>query len=405
MKKLAIGLLVITLTVCLAVPAMAEFQPYASLRLITGWYDVDDEDAPGASKTTDDLFWELGDFSRFGAKFSSGDLSGHVEFGIRGDGGDNSNKTYDRLLYGTWKFEGGSLMVGQNYTPYTFISSQIAPRVDLHTDNSEKGGTRRDIDGENYFIGYGCLWDSRQPQIRVKLDNGFYVALVQPEKGSESDFNAALNNLNGIFDPKKFTDYDVDVESDLPKMVIGWEFKTEGLMLNPGFGYNTYEVDTNVGDEDIDSWLLYLNGKAALGMVDLQWSIHYGQNLGDYGLWSREDAAYAQPKDDGDIEDSDCYGGYVQVAIPIDPATITLGVGYTQSENDEMIVGYDSTTKKLIRDDDEDEQMSYFIQVKLPVTDNFWVVPEFSYYDHMEDAAGNDEPTSWFAGLMWRMDF
>jgi len=396
MKKIAVSLLVLTLAVFLAVPAMAEFEPYASLRVITGWYDVDDEDALGASKTTDDLFWELGNFSRFGAKFISGDLSGHVEFGIKGDG-RGANDTYDRLLYGTWKFEGGSLMVGQNYTPYTFISAQIAPRVDLHTRDS-KAGTARDIDGENYFIGYGCLWDSRQPQIRVKLDNGLYVALIQPEKSSAGDLNAAF--VNAGVDPG-----DVDVESDLPKMVIGYEFKTEGLMLNPGFGYNTYEVDTEkVGDEDIDSWLLYLNGKAGLGMVDLQWSIHYGQNLGDYGLWSREDAAYAQFEADGDIEDSDCYGGYVQVAIPIDPATITLGVGYTQSENDEMIV-YDPKTKKYIRDDDEDEQMSYFVQAKIPVTDNFWVVPEFSYYDHMEDATGEDEPTSWFAGLMWRMDF
>ncbi len=378
MKKLAIGLLAITLTVCLAVPAMADFHPYASLRLITGWYDVDEEDT-GLIDTTDDLFWELGNFSRFGAKFSSGDLSGHVEFGIKGDG-RGANDTYDRLLYGTWKFGGGSLMIGQNYTPYTFISSQIAPRLDLRTNTppfssrtDPDRGTGRDIDAENYFIGYGCLWDSRQPQIRVKLDNGFYVALVQPETS-----NLGLAGA--------------DIESNLPKMVIGYEFKTEGLMLNPGFGYNTFDVDAGAFDETVDCWLLYLNGKAGLGMADLQWSIHYGQNLGNYGIWSREDAAYAV-RDGNDIEDSDCYGGYVQVAFPIDPATITLGVGYTQSENDALLDG------------DEDEQMSYFVQAKYPVCDNFWVVPEFSYYDHMEDAAGNDEPTSWFAGLMWRMDF
>ncbi|MCK4390907.1 MAG: hypothetical protein KAV83_11810 [Desulfobacterales bacterium] len=401
MKKLAIGLLAITLTVCLAVPAMADFHPYASLRLITGWYDVDEEDT-GLIDTTDDLFWELGNFSRFGAKFSSGDLSGHVEFGIKGDG-RGANDTYDRLLYGTWKFGGGSLMIGQNYTPYTFISSQIAPRLDLDT-NASRGGTDRDIDGENYFIGYGCLWDSRQPQIKVKLDNGFYVALIQPEADNEAGIAARINNVLGA---GTVAAGDIDVDETIPKICVGYEFKTESLMLNPGFAFNTYEAEVDAAgldDEDINCWLLYLNGRVALGPATIQGSLHYGQNLGDFGLWSREDAAYAQLEVDGDVEDSDCYGGYVQVAFPIDPATITLGVGYTQSENDEMYV-FDQITGLAIRDDDEDEQMSYFIQAKYPVCDNFWVVPEFSYYDHMDDAAGQDEPTSWFAGLMWRMDF
>jgi hypothetical protein len=78
--------------------------------------------------------------------------------------------------------------------------------------------------------------------------------------------------------------------------------------------------------------------------------------------------------------------------VPVDPFTITVGCGYTQSENDVM-------------GPEEDEQMSYFINAKIPISDTFFVVPELSFYDQMEDANGNDEPQSWFAGLLWRMDF
>lgn len=375
MKKIAIGLLVLTLAVFFAVPAMAEFKPYASLRLITGWYDYTGNDTGG--QDDEDLWWEISDFSRFGGKFQAGDISGHVEFGLKGDG-FGANAAYTRLLYGTWDFGGGNLIVGQDYNPYTFIAAQNAPRDAVGTG----AGTKRAIDGENYFIGYGCLWDSRQPQVKLKMDNGFYVSLIQPETASSV---AGFTIPAGV---------GIDEDTTLPKMCVGYEFKAEGFTLNPGFVYNTYELQIDALDweEDIDSYLLYLTGKAGVGVADLQWSLHYGQNLGDFGLWSREDAAYAHIDADGDVEDSDCYGGYVQVAFPIDPATITLGVGYVQSEND-------------VAGDDQDEQMSYFVQAKIPLADTFWVVPEFSYYDQMDDANGNEEPEAWFLGLMWRMDF
>lgn len=385
MKKIAVSLLALTLAVFLAVPATAEFKPYGSVRLLTGWWDLEANDAgPGKPlhdpdnpiNDDEDLVWELSDISRFGAKFKTGDLGGRVEFGLKGDGRSN-NGVSTRLLYGTWDFGGGTLLVGQEWTPYTFTSAQIAPRYNID-------GNHPTINSENTFIGYGCLWNSRQPQIELKLDNGFYVALIQPE--TKSSVKTGLPGLApGV---------DVDEDTTIPKICIGYEFKTEGLMLSPGFGYNTYEADIDALDcsEDIDSYLFYLNGKAALGMADLQWSVHYGQNLGDFGLWNREDAAYAHIDTDGNIEDSDCYGGYLQVAFNIGPPTITLGYGYVQSEND-------------VAGDDEDEQQSYFIQAKIPIADTFYVVPEFSFYDQMEDANGNDEPQAWFAGLLWRMDF
>jgi hypothetical protein len=343
-KKLAIGLSAIFLALSLVVPAMADFAPFFSLTMDTSWWEYGQEET-GARADYDTICRDYSDLGRM-----------------------ESKKVYTHL-YGTLRFEGGSLMVGQNYDPYTLTSSQVAPhlRYDLANGN--------EVGAADYFIGYGRLWDTGQNQVKMMLDNGLYVTAIQPE-AIETGLAAA-------------TEADVT----LPKMCLGWEVQSEGLYLNPGFAYNTFEVSRTgaFDDKDLDSWLLYVNAKLGLGPADLKGSVHYGQNLGNFGLLNREDAAYAQF--DGDhIADSNCYGGYVQVAFPIDPTTITLGVGYTQSQNQAL-------------GPDADKQMSCFVQAKFPFSDNFWVVPEFSYYDRMEDASKQREPEAWFAGLVWEMGF
>jgi hypothetical protein len=364
MKKIAVSLLAVTLALFLALPATAEVTPYGSMRLLTGWYTLDY--AASGMDDDGDVYWELSNISRFGAKFKTGDISGHVEFGLTG--AESGNNTYDRLLYGTWDFGGGSLMVGQNYPPYTMISAQIAPRVRL-------GGTPGDYNAENTFIGYGALWEARKPQVRLTIDSGFYVALIEPESGEP------MGAPGGG-----------DADVTIPKLCVGYDYKTEGLSLNGGVAYNTYDYKVGTFDESVDSYLIYVNCKAPVGMVDLQASIHYGQNLTDFGLWHRENAAQATVVSN-DVEDSESYGGYVQVAIPIDPAKITLGYGYVRSENDD---GWG---------DDTDAQQSFFVNAKVPLADTFFVVPEFSYYDQMDDATGAEEDDAWYLGLLWRMDF
>ena len=372
MKKIAISLLALTLAVFLAAPAMAEFEPYGSLRLSTYWVTQQPAD-PGVDDDSD-LWFEVDDISRFGARFKTGDLGGRVEFGLKGDGhGDNG--VYTRLLYGTWDFGGGTLLVGQDYPEYTFISDQVAPRTLVTNTNS---GNPHVIDGENAMYGYGCLWESRKPQIEIKMDNGFYVELLRPERDDGGPNNAPAGG---------------DADTTLPKIVVGYDLNMENLFLGPGFAYNSYDYKSGAFDEAVTSYLIYLKGKLGLGMANLQWNVHYGQNLVDFDIWNREAAAAAaMDVNTGDLEDSQCYGGYLQVGFKVDPATITLGYGYAQSEND--VLG-----------DDADQQQSYFAQCRVPIADTFFVVPEVSFYDGMDDAAGNEEDDEWAVGLLWRMDF
>ena len=82
----------------------------------------------------------------------------------------------------------------------------------------------------------------------------------------------------------------------------------------------------------------------------------------------------------------------LQAAFKVDPATITIGYGYAQSEND-------------VAGDDADQQQSYFVNAKIPIADTFFVVPEYSYYDLMDDADGEEENDTWNFGVLLRMDF
>ena len=408
MKKIAVSLLALTLAVFLAVPAMAEFEPYAEVKLITGWTDIQGNDAEtgeplaamGYTQEDDeDLAWDLCNFSVFGAKFKTGDLGGHVEFEVFGsnEGDHHDNAVEIALMYGTWDFAGGTLKVGQDYAPYTFKSAQIAPNplVGQGLSQLAAGLGAREIDGHNRFIGYGCLWDWYEPQIELKLDNGFYVALIQPEVVDETAMAEIINLGAGAG-----TVTDLDADTDIPKIVVGYEYKTEGLMLEPGIAYLTteYEDDAKNWDDDVDSWLVYLNGKVDVGPATVQGSFHYGENLGNFGLEGREALAYAMAETGGGIEDSTSYGGYIQVAFPVDPVTITLGYGYTRSETDSEAI------ENLFGGNDTDDQQSYFIQAKIPIADTFFIVPEISYYDMME-IGDYDEPEAWFAGIMWQMDF
>ena len=370
MKKIGVSLLAVSLVVFLAIPALAEFDPYGSVRVGVFWGDMESNDP--AIEDDADLHMPLGDFSYFGAKFTTGDLHGHVKLALEGD--EDGNAVHLEELYGTWDFGGGTLLVGQDHTPYTLVSAQVAPGAPAVPMLGYEG---MHYDLDNGFIGFGALWDGYKPQITLELASGLYISLIQPEWEDDGPMGGAPGG---------------DADVTLPKICVGFEHETEGLAVNGGVAYNTYDYEIGAFDESVDSYLIYVGGTAALGVVDLQWNLHYGQNLGDFGLVDREDASMAQVDATGDVEDSDCYGGYIQAAFNVDPATIALGCGYTQSEND--VLGTE-----------EDEQMSYFVNAKIPMADTFFVVPEFTYYDGMEDATGADEPEAWYLGLKLQMDF
>lgn len=383
MKEISMSILALTLAVLLATPAMAAttIEPYASMRMGVYWSHVSPNQ--DGVDDDDDLNMDLADISRFGAKGQVGDIYGVAELGMRGSKNDAgygvsssvpyyNRQVYTRLLYGKWDFGSGNLIVGQDYTPITFPSAQQAPGI---------------FNLQNGFISTGCMWDRRWPQVKVMLDNGLILAAVEAYAGT---------GVSGIEAPPAGTvaggDYDVTV----PKLYIAYDFKREGIYLSPGFGYNTYHYDDrNMGgtfDDEINSYVIYLKGKWDPGAVAFQFAGHYGQNINDFGILGRPAAAGAVVDATNEVQDATSYGGYIQVAFKVDPTTISLGWGYANDENDAL-------------GPEADEKMGVFVNCKVPVADTFFVTPEFSWWDGMDNAMGVEDADSWHLGMTMQMDF
>jgi hypothetical protein len=351
---------------------------------------------------------DLADISRFGARGQVGDIYGVVELGLRGTensaGFTSSYKTsvgyrpwydrqvYHRLLYGKWDFGSGNLIVGQDYTPSTFPSAQQGPGI------PEVG-----FDLQNGFIGVGCMWDWRWPQIKVVLDNGLTLAAAQTFAGQITGFSVFTPSYkpgvlggNTLFPLAQTPGGDYDVV--LPKLFIAWDVKGEGWYLGPGFGYNQYRYDnTNVAggtfDDDVTSYIAFLKGTWDPGPVGFRFAVHYGQNLSDFGIAGRSSASFAwYDSATGNLEDATCWGGYLQASFKVDPTTISLGWGYSSDEND-------------LAGPEADEKMGIFVNCKIPIAETFFIVPEFDWWDGMDNAKGEEDADFWHLGILWQMDF
>lgn len=382
MKKIAISVLALTLAVLLAAPAMAQkIEPYASMRLGT-FYSSVQSNMEGVDDN-DDLNIDLADISRFGARGQVGDIYGVVEMGLRGGenraGYDTTNggatnyynrQVYTRLLYGKWDFGSGNLIVGQDYTASTYPSAQQAPGV---------------FDLQNGFIGVGTLWDRRWPQVKVVLDNGLTFIAAQTFDGIAPSGNWA---------PPTGTVTGGNSDVIIPKLFVAWDIKREGWYLGPGIGYNTFKYDdTAVGgtfDDDIDSYVAFLKGSWDPGPVAFRFTVHYGENLSNFGILGRSNANAVVVNNS--VQDAECWGGYLQAAFKVDPTTITVGWGYSSSENDAS-------------GPEADELMSIFVNCKVPIAESFFIVPEFTWWDGMDNAMGVEDPDSWHLGILWQADF
>lgn len=324
MKKLVLALAAVAM---IATPALADVTPYGSARIAAVYASTDD----GAT-TTDALNILLQENTRFGIKANTGDVTGRIEIGLRG-------LNYVRLAYGTVKLGEGTFLVGQTYTPQTKFSNQAL--------NQDLG-----------FIGFGALYDGRQPMLKYNMDNGLYFAAIENDK--------------------------LIADGDLiPKLIAGYMGKGGGITYNVGVAYQSYEEAVNANK--VQSYLAFVCGDAKFGDWAFIYGLHYGQNLGDYGILGRSDAAdYVLAND----SDSTGYG----LMLEADIAGWAFGVGYTADDQDEL--GADS-----------DAQMAVFVNYTAQIAKGFKIVPEVTYVDWMEDSAGVDEGDLFLVGAKFQMDF
>jgi len=349
MKKLFILFVAVAMVAAFTVPAAAdaEWNFYGSARFST-FYTDDDPDVAGTDSDTETVWVQQGN-SRIGAKVKFND-----EIGGRFEMSDSFGK---RLLYGTYNFGGGELLIGQSYTPVTYFYSNSV------------------YNGDGDLLNIGQFYEGRQPMIQLKFPFGLKFAAVTPTGTTVAG-------------------YDTDVL--IPKLELSYGFKTDVFFIDVFGGYQTIDLESPAGDESIDATVYGLGGGANIGPVYFKLGVHAGSNVGNYAaIWDqvggRNMSATVTP---GNVEDNDNLGYLAVVGFKIgDAATIELGYGYEE---------YDSN----LAGEQADETTQAYVNATINITKGFFLVPEIGLVDRSEsEVAGVEEGDILYFGLKWQINF
>ncbi len=388
MKKLLVVLLVLGL----AAPAMAaETALYGSFRTHLGYYDVSEDflggpymdGTIGAGGGFDDqgTMLSFSGQSRFGAKIKASDtLNAVFELGLRESDRTNSDltQTYLRLAYGTWNFGAGSLTLGKDYTPATFLgySNMVADIGDM---------------GEAIFLVAGLPYIGRQPQIKLTV-GGFQVALIEP--------NGNAATLTGYADDKDFY---------IPRVELAYQLNTPMISVRPVVGYQTYDVVNRGADEtdkSIDSYHFGLGAMLRLGGFYANATGSYMVNPGNYGetnlvVGTTTGLMNAAILDD-DVEDSELTQATLALGFKFSPTLrVEAGGTYNYIQRDVAPNGADLSSDQT--------GYLYYAQVGIGLAPGVTVTPEIGMVDRgdlkidtQEDA---DQGTMTYGVVSFRIDF
>ncbi len=351
MKKQLLVLSAAAMVAAAAVPAMAEVNLYGSARLATFYNIVDTKGAAGKVSGFDE---HLQTNSRVGATYNNGDVGGRFEYGASGG---NANI---RLLYGTWNFGSGKLTVGQDYNSYYVLSNQV------HGD-------------DNVNNGYGALWDTRQAQIRVNMNNGFYAAAITPT--GDVPVGAAPTGGTGVLTPEQSA---TAIKLYLPKLNVGYAGKAGAVAYNAGVVAQYFKYESI--DKNVLPVLAYASAKTSFGATSLLANLSYAANAGNMGFVGRETYNTATKKNATGFE------GMLQVTQKFsDTVSGNVGLGYV--------------TDKHEGDAHADDKMMVFVNAPITLAKNVYVTPEISYYDEMKSSTGATQAKSTAIGAQFRIDF
>ncbi|MCF8080825.1 MAG: hypothetical protein K9K88_16220 [Desulfobacterales bacterium] len=367
MKKSIAILAAFALVAGFAVTATAaDWSFYGSARMATFSVDKDEDSVNKtaglpAGDSEADTQWTLQGNARIGANVKAGDVGGRFEYGS----GPNL-----RLLYGTWDFGGGELLVGQAYTPTVqFLSSQV------YGDDAG-------------LLGAGQFYRGRRPMIQLKF-GGFKVALVDP-------------NANSQFSGTGFTP--VDIETALPQIEASYRFSTDMFWVEPMAGYTTYDMVSGTGaTEGVDSWVAGVYAGVNLGPASLKGGGYIAQNSGTYGVWQGVSAAATLNGGspifaNGGVQDNDEIGAVFVAGFKInDMLGLEAGIGYKANE---IEVGSASA---------ETEIFNYYAQLPITLADGVYIIPEIGYLDFGDyqetGQADVSQGADTYFGAKWMINF
>lgn len=352
MKKLFLFFVAAALIAAFSVPAVAadaEWNFYGSARMTTFSVDVSKEAAPVHVPIDNDVdtTWALQGNARIGANVSAGDVSGRFEYG---------STPNLRLLYGTWNFGGGALTVGQAYSPLDLIKSNQVYASD------------------NDLVAYGTLYTGRVPLIQLAFGD-FKVALKNPGG------NTAAGVPGG----------NAEVDTTFPALELAYAFKTDMFTVGVAGGYNTYEVDTDTKDYDIDAWVAGLHGQVNLGPAYIKGSVYQAQNAAQIGVITTTSSTFNFVGTK--LYDSDTLGYVGVVGVKLNDM-IAFEAGYGAVTTDSDVPG-----------NKDDEANSYYVQATIGLAPGVFITPEFGVLDDEKNFANVKEGDVTYFGAKWQINF
>lgn len=392
MKKMNLGALALAGVLTCSAPALAvDLNAYGNIKLGTFWTQNNFYNTAGDKRHDSDFSLDNFGDSFIGVKVKEGEYSGVAELGLY------NPKAYSkgvevRLLFAEWDFGQGKLRIGKTPSPYVFRSQQV-------------------WDSDGGFNGYGSLWDGRYANIKVTMNNGLYVAAMQPRVGNQAnnttnvspnaDVTAAYSQTGNSYQTT-YTDYD----TMLPKMVVGYEGKLDNWSYGGGVAGNMYKVTSSVNDStpikhDIYSYLAFFHGKVDLAPLEFSYNVFAGQNTGDLMSTATGNGTGNTLANPGQAngayydvlhgKNSHTYGGFGQLGYRVtDRATLYTGASYVVDDNSIAHA---------------DARMASFVNVNYAVGKHFNIVPEVDYINDFKNSLGQKEPRSLIAGAKWQMSF
>ena len=396
MKKLLVLFAAFALVATASLAMAADWDFYGSARVMT-WYSdgnaaslSNPHDNGNLSESDQELTWALQGNSRIGAKVKHGTVSGYFEYGT----GVNVRK-----LYGTWKPEnaGWQLLVGQTYTPTVLFYSGQAYATD---------------EGQ---LSSGQMYNGRRPMIQFSWE-GLKVALVNVHKA---------NNKGTLFNANPGEELTIpgDVTVVAPKIEAAYHFGADKFFFDVVGGYQTWQIENPTGsrgDTDVNAWLVGGGGGANFGPAYVKAMAYYGQNTGDYGIWTNaggyfggvsvkpnaNTALYAGDaassiitfKEDAagglsyDTEDTNVLSFLGVVGFKVnDMFSLELGGSYIKYENDLFV--------------DDAKLYAFYVQAPVTLAKGVFIVPETGYYKIDQLTSGEDGEDFWYLGAKWQINF
>jgi len=420
MKKMFILVLALVMAFA-ALPAFAQDKAdwsfYGSVRMWTAWESVDDDTPNQLSNSgffpvaatsaksinysvdgnqgDDEFAYLLQSNSRIGARVKWGNIGGAFEYG-------HSTTANLRLLYGTWNFGAGTLLVGQDYGPYFYLVSGLCG----------PGG------GECNGIGFGSIYSSRKPQLKL-IFGGLQFAIAKPTQIASFSPSAALTtalgggaplNANSIIFQNNQTTAGTgfaDVDFTFPTLEASYTFNLGPAQLFFGGIYNKYTEVYNIAgvetENDVDGWALGAGTKMSFGPFYVNATAQYGRNVNNSAS--------------GPVTMFPTVQFYAPNAIP------ALGIAAGDSEDADymaaqLILGFKLTDSMVFEggvvwqngeyDDVEQTTWVYYIGFGWSPTKNVFIVPEIGIIDYkkLETSSGDVGfgDLTWF-GIKWQINF